>query len=279
MGRPGVRLTSMNTYDPGRVIGLETERFTAVLSALDPQTPAPSTPGWTAADLLWHLTEVHHFWAAIIGEHATTDDQIERIEQSKPARAQSMAGLAEQCTIATEHLLAALSSRADDEPAWSWFEADQSVGFTRRMQVHEASIHRVDAELTADRPVTPIEPDVARDGIDHVLDVMWAWPPPDKDEAVLGVVRLDELDDQSRPTGRSWPVDIYRWSGVTAWNQQVTDRLGGRRADPAAQTRTSIAGTAHQLDLLVWGRPVTVQRFGDDDLLADFDQLLQTGIV
>ena len=50
---------------------------------------------------------------------------------------------------ATEALLSQLAARADDEPAWFWYSAVQGVGITRRMQTHEATIHRVDAELTA----------------------------------------------------------------------------------------------------------------------------------
>lgn len=53
--------------------------------------------------------------------------------------------------------------------------ADQTVGFTRRMQTYEATMHRVDAELTAGLPVGPIAPDVAASAVDHAIDVMWGW--------------------------------------------------------------------------------------------------------
>ena len=36
------------------------------------------------------------------------------------------------------------------------------------MQTHEATMHRVDAELAAGLPIGPINPEVAADGIDHV---------------------------------------------------------------------------------------------------------------
>lgn len=50
---------------------------------------------------------------------------------------------------ATDLLLGQLARRADDEPAWFWFAADRTVGAIRRMQTHEATVHRVDAELAA----------------------------------------------------------------------------------------------------------------------------------
>jgi len=47
----------------------------------------------------------------------------------------------------------------------------------RRMQTYEATMHRVDAELTADLPTGPIAPDVAVGAVDHAVDVMWGWRP------------------------------------------------------------------------------------------------------
>jgi hypothetical protein len=45
------------------------------------------------------------------------------------------------------------------------------------MQTYEATMHRVDAELTADLPTGPIAPDVAVGAVDHAVDVMWGWRP------------------------------------------------------------------------------------------------------
>jgi hypothetical protein len=52
--------------------------------------------------------------------------------------------LREQATTA---LLEQLDRLDDAEPRWSWWPPEQTVGFTRRMQIHEATMHRVDAEL------------------------------------------------------------------------------------------------------------------------------------
>lgn len=56
--------------------------------------------------------------------------------------------------------------------------SDQSVGFTRRMQVHEAVMHRIDAELAAGLPVKSIDAGVAQAGIVHAVEVMFAWWEP-----------------------------------------------------------------------------------------------------
>jgi len=34
---------------------------------------SPTCPDWSAADLLWHLTEVHFFWAGVLQRDARTE--------------------------------------------------------------------------------------------------------------------------------------------------------------------------------------------------------------
>ena len=44
----------------------ESDRFYAAAAAADPSVGVPSCPGWDIADLVWHLGEVHWFWATDI---------------------------------------------------------------------------------------------------------------------------------------------------------------------------------------------------------------------
>lgn len=142
-------------FDHTAVIAAETDRFAAAIRSADQQAPVPTCPDWTVADLAWHLTEVHAFWAGILGSGAITDDDQEAVENAKPARPGDVPATLALLTDQTDALVTQLGRRADDEPAWSWFGTDQTVGFTRRMQVHEAVMHRIDAELAAGLPVTP----------------------------------------------------------------------------------------------------------------------------
>ena len=41
----------------------------AAESGLD--LPIPSCPGWTMADLVWHLGEVHAFWGQVVAGKLT----------------------------------------------------------------------------------------------------------------------------------------------------------------------------------------------------------------
>ncbi|WP_408647157.1 maleylpyruvate isomerase N-terminal domain-containing protein [Tessaracoccus coleopterorum] len=76
----------------------------------------PSCPGWSAADLLWHLTEVQLFWAAVLASGATTDEQVHAIEERQPVRPARRAEALARRERATEDLLAALRSGPLDAP-------------------------------------------------------------------------------------------------------------------------------------------------------------------
>ena len=259
------------TFEPTDVIRNEANRFAQVLRHVDAAAPVPSCPGWTAADLLWHLTEVHLFWGAVIASGATTDEQVEAIEQATPTRPLTREAALSLRARATEGLLSALHSTFEDALAWSWFPADQSVGFTQRMQTHEATIHRVDAELTAGVEVSPIDDQIAVAGLDHVIDVMWSWVPTQAERDPVGVLEF-------QPTGQAPRlIELYRWTG-DAWGARHVRQMGARRAASGSTPIATVEGSAGELDLLVWGRPSQVIRTGDRDLLADFAELIAFGL-
>ena len=148
------------------IIGAESQRFSDVLSSAEPTTHCPTCPDWTAADLLWHLTEVHYFWAGVLEKRVRSEADLASVEAAKPERPTTIAGLVKLRADATAALLRELTGREDAEPCWSWWPPDQTVGFTRRMQTYEATMHRVDAELTAGVPVGAIADDVASGAVD-----------------------------------------------------------------------------------------------------------------
>ena len=135
------------------IIRDEAARFADVLSATNPEARCPTCPDWSAADLLWHLTEAHFFWAGVLERNARTESEIYR-SSSRPSRPARWRPAAARVACAGTYALPDQLGRLDDdEPRWSWWPPDQTVGFTRRMQTYEATIHRVDADLTAGRPI------------------------------------------------------------------------------------------------------------------------------
>lgn len=259
------------SIDRAEHIRRESDRFASVLAETDPAAAVPTCPDWTAVDLLKHLTQVHDFWAAVIGDRLT-GEQVGALEENRAALPESVTDLLPLRAAATDALLTALASREPSDEAWSWFPPDQSVDFTWRMQTHEATMHRVDAELTAGSPISRIDAAVAADGIDHVVAVMWAWVPADAERHTTGTLELRATD-----TGQSWLLDTIRWSGM-AWGHTFVDHPACVRSTGGTPTAT-ISGSAHDLDLLVWTRADQgIDRAGDDAVLAQFQAVLDEGI-
>ena len=249
----------------------EADRLATVLSAIDPEQQVPTCPDWTAVDLLWHLIEVHEFWARILADRTTTDEEAMAIEERGTPRPEGQHELRERRAAATEALLAQLSTRADEEPAWFWYSQERTVGATRRMQTQEATIHRVDAELTAGLPLSPISPEVAAAGLEHVLHVMWPagyeWIP---DWASIRPVAAVEI----RPSGGGTRLlGISRWSGTRPRDGKTFDAPVGRLlADPAdaeGLPRATASGSALALDLWAWGRAAALDHLADGPDLVE----------
>lgn len=271
----------------------EAERAASAISRTDPAARVPSCPDWNAADLLWHITEVHEFWARILETGALDDAEIEAIEAAKaprPEGEEAVGELLERRRAATAGLIAQLERRGDDEAAWSWFAADQTVGFTRRMQVHEATMHRVDAELAAGvSPITEIDEAVALDGVDHVANVMIAggadWIP--EWAAIDPVASLRIQPDGGVPTD----MIIRRWSGTRPRDGKEFSQLvatppsDGEGAE--ALPSVTASGSARALYLWLWGRgdalsggdaADAVDVRGDDVAVEHLTALLDQGI-
>lgn len=233
-----------------QAISRESDRFADVLREADPTAPVPTCPGWTAADLLWHLGEVHLFWAEVLRSGALEDDDIEAIEQAKPPRPTDQDGLLALFEDQTSNLLRELASRSDDTPAWFWLPTAKTVGSTRRMQAHEALMHRIDAELAAGAVPAPIDPELAADGIAHAFEVMWVWwSLMGLDlEPVGATVTITATD-----VDRSWVVQAGRWRG-TSPDGKVFDEPGVVLVEGPASSDATVSGTAEAVDRWLWGR-------------------------
>lgn len=245
--------------DHTHLIRTETQRFAEAVSAADPAATVPTCPDWTAADLAWHLTEVHAFWARILASGALSDEDSEAVEADKPPRPDDLAATLELLDRETVALLEQLDKRVDEQPAWSWFATDQTVGFTRRMQVHEAVMHRIDAELVAGRTPTPIDPEVAADGIRQATDVMFAWwgTLPGFEFAPSDHLVALTLADAERTV----LVRPGRWRGAGQSGKSY-DEPGLLRITDLPPT-AGFAGTAEELDRWLWGRGPEPESDGD----------------
>ncbi len=265
----GYRLAPDRYLDAIRV---DSARFTDLLAGVDPAARVPSCPDWDASDLLWHLTEVQWFWATLLTERPQDPSVTEGRSPVRPGDHGELVALSRRTSQA---LLDGLGSTDDAENAWTWMESDQTVGFIRRRQAHEALIHRVDAEIVAGTP-SELDADLATDGVDEAMQVMYGgipeWATFSREHGPVAVRTSD--------TGAHWVVDIGRQSGVEpgSGEQREDATLAAREDDPAAVAE--ISADAGTLDGWLWGRldRAGVQLSGDPETLAAFEAVIDTGI-
>jgi uncharacterized protein (TIGR03083 family) len=224
-------------------IGRESRRFRDVLAECDPRADVPSCPDWRADDLLWHLGEVQHFWTWMV-----TNRPKDPEEYDQPERPGDHAGLLSFYDQHHAALLDALSRAEPSDEAWTWSQ-DHTVGFIFRRQAHEALIHRRDAELAAGT-LTPFPSDLAADGVDEVLDIMYGGCPSWGEFSPLPhYVRLDLTD-----TGdRVW-VQLGRFHGTDPDGIEHEEDDIHVVPDPGVEPDAVISGTAEALDARIWRR-------------------------
>jgi hypothetical protein len=134
----------------------------------------------------------------------------------------------------------ALDVNRAERKTWSWHHSDFTVDFWFRRMAHETVIHRIDAELAAGS-VTPIDEELALDGVDEVLDflpLLGSWPEaPNVDFGIVSIAA------STKSRKRFWDVNFTSEEATVS----ATDE-----ANPNA--RLVISGDAEAMDLYLWGR-------------------------
>lgn len=252
-------------------IRTESQRFRDVLATCEPDAPVPGCPGWTAADLLWHLTGVQRFWATIVRTRPLGPDN----DEVEPERPTSYDALLKAFDEHSTGLVAELAQADPSDEAWTW-STEQTVGFTFRRQAHEALIHRLDAEQAAGS-VTPLDPALAADGVEEVLDVMYGGCPEWGTFSPLDhCLRVDITD-----TGESIWVRLGRFSGTDPKDGVHYDEDDiSVIDDPGTEPDAVISGTAEALDTRLWRRAdgADIHLAGDLEIVDHFRQVIHQPI-
>lgn len=235
-----------------RHIKSDSARFGDLLSRIDSAAPVTFCPEWSAADLLWHLTEVQYFWGSIVAGRLQDPDAVPQLD-----RPGNYFEVLTEFGRRSTALVESLADTGPEVPVWTWSD-DLTTGFVLRRQAHEALIHRVDAELVSG-PIGPIDPDLAADGVDELLRVMiggvpdWAVFTPDGTKITV-VCRNPDF---------AWGLELGRMVGTgpdSGENHDVPAALIGEPFDSPV-----ITGEAADLDLWLWGRGSTERLTVDGD--------------
>jgi uncharacterized protein (TIGR03083 family) len=196
--------------------------------------PVPGCPGWSLADLVWHLAEVQHFWAWVVRTRA--QDPSAYVEPARRPDDELLGFL----TAQNAELETALAGADPSTRVWTW-APQRNVAFVLRRQTQEATVHTVDVEQVLG-DVRPIPPDVGLDGLDEWLEVMVPGALPDGPPAGAHPVLFHAVDADARRT-----------------------LFPGTRPFPIA----ALTGTAGDLLLTVWRRlPLEVLTVDGDGLQA-----------
>ncbi|HTX63917.1 MAG TPA: maleylpyruvate isomerase family mycothiol-dependent enzyme [Acidimicrobiales bacterium] len=220
-------------------------------------SPVPTCPGWGQPDLLAHIGFVHRwatrYVATAISEMADEPDEA-AILACAPGEGGRVAWVAEGHAA----LVRALRAAPADLECWTFLAAPCPLAFWARRQAHETAVHRVDAELAAGLVPTPVDPELAADGIDELLFGFFARPPRRTFEIPGGAVTL-ALETVDRPE---------------RWVVRVSD-LGVEARRGPGQCDLAVRGSASDLYLLLWHRrsPRGVEGLETESLRVLFEQV------
>lgn len=214
------------TLAPERYLDLLRADATRMAELATPEalgTPVPTCPDWTVTDVLRHTGHVYLHKVANMRTMAAAEfpPPVDPGEDLTGWFLESM-----------ETLAAELEERGVDAPSYTWWPDDPTVGFWFRRMAQETAVHRVDVEAALDA-VSPIDANLAVDGIDEVLRVFLSDPDLAAPAAEAGIVAV-------RTGARVWRV-AFDEDGV-----QV--RTGPGSAD------ATVTGEPSELYLWLWRR-------------------------
>lgn len=223
----------------------DSERF-AVVTADHLETGIEFLGDWTVRDLVAHLGAVYAFCRANL--LAQTDEVTfpSDDEARAPEGDAVMAWFRERRDAVREAL-----EQADlDAVGWTFAGMEPGSFWVRRM-AHETSVHRWDAEAAVG-DFTPVDPALASDGIDEYTDV--------------------GLRSSSSRPDRVYPEQTVHLHCTDVEGEWMLAR--GADGAPVVTREhgkgdAAVRGTAADLLLWVWGRPMPADRleiFGDQSV-------------
>ncbi|MFB9247065.1 maleylpyruvate isomerase family mycothiol-dependent enzyme [Sphaerisporangium melleum] len=243
--------------DSSRLIECLTDNFSLLRSAAvaaGPEAQVPSCPDWTVADLTRHVAQVYLHKIECIRLGAFPDDWPEEIPADPLTALDRYYG----------RLIETFTAHTPADPAATWYEPDQTVGFWIRRMTQETVIHRVDAELAAGGAVSPIPADLALDGVDEMLKLFVGYGSSHwKDD-------FGTLLDSPDPRPVSVSSSHHAWTlRANPGEVEVQDAQTGFDGDAL------VSGEPGPLLLWLWNRggADAVRLSGDQALLDQFQAL------
>lgn len=136
--------------------------LTAAGQGLD--AAVPTCEEWDVAALVRHVSRVYNRVLHLVA------DRVTQQPESRPDMPEGEP--LDVLRDLLDELVTALSDASPDTPVWNWASGEPDVAaFWARRMAHESAVHRVDAQQ-AHGITQPIDGELARDGIDEMVDVI-----------------------------------------------------------------------------------------------------------
>ena len=198
----------------------EIARMAEVVRGVDPDTPVPTCPEWSVAQLVRHVGTVHRWATQMVEDRVTERLDPGTLDLQVPDDA---GGYADWLAAGAGPLARVFTTADPDGPMWAW-GADQHVRFWPRRMLHETTVHRVDAQIAIGAQPN-VDADTAADGIDELLENLPAaryFRPRVADLRGSG----EAIALRSTDGGPSWLIrlhaDGFRWERGAAVDATVT---------------------------------------------------------
>ena len=197
----------------------------AAEGALD--APVPTCPGWTVEDAVRHVAQVY--------QHKIASTELQHVPDPWPPVWPPDRDPVGWFRDAHARLLAMFRMHQPDDPSPTWWPDDQTVGFWARRMAHETAIHGADVERVSGS-VTPLDTQLAVDGIDEILTIMLAG------------------DWSEAPSLESVGQRVAVIGGDRAWVVALEPTEIAVAEDSGDGVSATIGGDPSNVDLWLWGR-------------------------
>lgn len=217
----------------------------AAVAAGSGSAAVPGIDDWTLDDVARHTGSVHE-WICEVLTNGLPDWGYDDLMPRAP---QDHAELSSWYLGRLSTLLDVFPSLPAGKAVWTLYDEPPGVDFWKRRQCFETLVHRYDAEGAAGRR-TPIEPELATDGVEEALQMVRHRTRFRSDREVRFAVRTTDTD-------RAWTL-----------------RIGGslpreeRTLSEGSDGDVELSGRAADLVVHLWNRPPeqSVELDGDASL-------------
>ena len=144
----------------------ENDAFAQTLRGADEATPVPTCPGWTLRHLLRHVGRGDRWAGQIVGDRLSDYLDPREVRDGKPP--DDADGTMDWLRGGVQGLVGAVDGVGADTAVWTFLGPRPAAWWIRR-RLHEATVHRADAELALGRDFG-LAAELAADGLTEWLE-------------------------------------------------------------------------------------------------------------